>query len=231
MEPSPTSRRVGLSQHSVIDQACKLSELKGIDGWSMRDIAKELSVVPSVLYHYFPNKDALCDAVVDHVCADIAVPDMSLDWKAWFTALARAIRPPLLRYYGMTDRLARGKITPRFLPVLDAAFQKLTEAGFGNQAAFAYAIITNTVINAIGARNLRSVHQTGERHDLTLMLERFKPIMDQSPGLQYIVQTYLEPLSQPANEDQLSDAYFDLITAAILDGVEHVLLPLANTEV
>lgn len=207
-----------------------MSELKGIDGWSMRDIAKKLDVVPSVLYHYFPNKDSLRDEVVDEVCADFVVPDMNLDWKAWFTELAHGIRPILLRYYGVTDRLVRGKVTPQFLPVLDGACQKLTEAGFGNQTAFAYAIITNTVINAIGARNLRSEHQTGERHDLDLMLRRFEPVIDKSPGLRYMVENYLEPLSHPDKEDELSDRYFDLIVASILDGVEHILLPHADND-
>lgn len=228
MEASPTSRRVGLSKQVIIQQAARLSEHKGIDGWSMRDIAKELDVVPSVLYHYFPNKDCLCDAVVDQVCASIAIPDLSLDWKAWFTQLAHGIRPVLLRYYGITERLVRGKITPQFLPVLDAAYQKLDEAGFGNQTAFAYSIITNTAINAIGARNLRSANQTGEPHDLNLMLDRFAPLLDKSPGLRYLVNAYLEPLSHPDQEEQLSDKYFDLIVAVVLDGVEHILLPAAE---
>lgn len=227
MQSSSTSRRAGLSQQVIVDRAVFLSEHNGIDGWSMRDIAKELNVVPSVLYHYFPNKDALCDAVVDRVCADMAVPDGSLEWKAWFTQLAHAIRPVLLRYHGITDRLARGKITEKFLPVLDAACQKLTEAGFGDKTAFAYAIITNTAINAIGARNLRSVNQTGERHDLDAMLQRFEPLMSASPGLSYLVESYLEPLSRPDEENRLSDEYFDLIVAVVLDGVERVLLPRA----
>lgn len=228
MGPSPTSRRVGLTKQAIISQATRMSELRGIDGWSIRDIAKELDVVPSVIYHYFPNKDFLCDEVVDQVCADIAVPDLSLDWKPWFTQLAHNIRPLLLRYHGVTDRLVRGKITRQFLPVLDAAHQKLFEAGFGDQTAFAYAIITNTAINAIGTRNLRSTHQTGERHDLNVMLQRFEPLMEESPGLSYTVKNYLKPLSEPGQEEALSEEYFDLIVAVILDGVEHVLLPRAT---
>ncbi|AKK12092.1 TetR/AcrR family transcriptional regulator [Corynebacterium uterequi] len=228
MGASSTGRRAGLTHQLILDEAVYLSEHQGVDGWTMRDIADRLGVVPSVLYHYFPNKDALCDAVVDHVCADIPLPDEHLQWKDWFTALAHSLRPVLLRYHGITDRFARGKFTPRLLPALDAAFRQLDGAGFGDKSALAYSIITNTVIHTIGARNLRSVHQPGQRHDLTTMLERFEPLADTSPGLRALVDLYLGPLATPELEDRLSAEYFNLVIAAMLDGIEHVLLPQAK---
>lgn len=230
MGTSSTGRRVGLSTELVVKKAVDLSEQKGIDGWTIRDIAKELDVVPSVIYHYFPNKETLCDAVVDNVCTQIEVPDKDLEWKAWFSAMAHSIRPVLLRYYGITDRFTRGKFTEQFLPLLDIAYSKLVEAGFGDKSAWAYTIITNSLMHAIGARNLRSTHQTGERHDLSKMLARFEPMMDKSLGLRAMVNTYIEPLSHPEKEDELSAEYYDLLVESILDGIEHVLLPQAKAD-
>ena len=223
-----TRQRAGLSREAIIDYAVSQTESVGIDGWSMRDIAQGTGVVPSVLYHYFSNKEDLCDAVVERVCADIVLPDGGLGWKEWFTAMAHNMRPVLLRYHGITDRFARGKYTESFLPVLDAGYTKLMEAGFEKKAVLAYVIISNQVLAAISARNLRSDRQRGERHDLGKMLERLTPMMDSSPGLRTMIEDYLAPLSDPSREDDLSDEYYGLVIATVLDGVEHVLKPQQN---
>ena len=82
----------------------------------MRDIARSLDVVPSVIYHYYPQKDDLCDAVVEEVCSTVELPDADLGWKEWFTALLTAYRPVFLRCPGVTDRLAMGRITDPSCP-------------------------------------------------------------------------------------------------------------------
>lgn len=224
MGAGSTERREGPTKRIVVDRAVALSAERGITGWSMRDIAAEVGVVPSVIYHYFPNKEALCDAVVGRVCESIRIPNVDLEWKPWFTALAKAIRPPLMRYCGISDRLIQGKFVAQLLPVLDAAYAKLEEAGFGERSALAYSMIANTLMHAISARNLRSPHRDGERHDLNEMLARFEPMLEESPGLRGIVDDYLEPLSRPGEEDELSEEYYRLLTASVLDGVECTLL-------
>ncbi|MEW6949120.1 TetR/AcrR family transcriptional regulator [Trueperella pyogenes] len=224
MEAVSTGRRAGLSRDLVVEKAVELSSLSGVEGWSVRDIARELEVVPSVIYHYFSNKEAICDAVVDRVCEGIEVPDPDLDWKDWFRCMAHSFRPTLLAYPGITDRFARGKFTKQFLPMLDGAWVKLQEAGFGDNAAVVYTIIANSLIHTIGARNLRALNQTQPRHDLHQMLDRFEPLKAQSVGLANIVSSYLEPLSHPEKEEEMSRKYYDLVLSVILDGVEHTFL-------
>lgn len=107
----------------------------------------------------------------------------------------------------------------------DRAYAKLLEAGFGDDAAIAYTIIANSLMQAVGARNLRSLHQSGERHDLKPMLVRFEPMIGKSVGLLQIVGAYLKPLSHPNHEEDMSEHYYDLVIATVLDGVERVLLP------
>lgn len=207
-----------------MEKAVALSGSVGIDGWSMRDIATDLDVVPSVIYHYFANKEELCDAVVDEVCADLRLPDEGLGWKQWHADMARNIRPVLLRYPGLTDRLARGKFTRNLLPIIDCSYRKFREAGFGEHSAVAFTIFTNSVVHAIGARNMRSDRYKGERHDLQGMLARMEPMLERSEGLRAIVSSYLKPLADPGREDDLSQFYFETVVATILDGLEHVLL-------
>lgn len=50
-------------------------------------------------------------------------------------------------------------------------------------------------------------------------------MMAQSVGLTSIVNSYLEPLSHPDEEEAMSEEYYDLVIDVILDGIEHTLLP------
>lgn len=221
---SPIARRAGLSPERIVDEATALSAEFGLDGWSIRDIAKRLDVVPSVIYHYFPDKEALCDAVVDVVLSTLQLPDPTLPWKEWFTALLQGVRPLLLEYHGITNRLVYGTFPKTSLPMIDTACQKLLDAGFGDRTAVAYSLIVNSAIHAIGSRELRSPKQAKDRHDLREMLDRLNPMAAESPGLRFMIDTYLQPLSQPDRENDMSEEYYRLMIASILNGVEYTLL-------
>lgn len=57
-EPVPDSRRTQL-----LDEAARLFGTKGYAHTSMRDIAAAFGILPGSLYHHFPSKDALFEAV------------------------------------------------------------------------------------------------------------------------------------------------------------------------
>lgn len=219
-----TGRRAGLSPELIVEGALQLAETKGIDGWSVRDVAQRLGVVPSVIYHYYPNKEALCDAVVDRACSEIRLPDDSLRWNEWWKNMALTIRPVLLRYVGITDRLARGKFTSAFLPMVDSGMNKLFEAGFSKNTPLVYSILVNTIIHAIGARNLRSERQQHNRHDMGEMLQRFAGLKGESVALNYMVDNFFEPLSRADHEDEISQKYYETVIDVVLTGIEEVFL-------
>ena len=64
-EEKTTGRRRGLDANKVAEAAKDMAAEKGFDGWRMRDLAKRLDVAPSVIYHYFPNREAVCDAAMN----------------------------------------------------------------------------------------------------------------------------------------------------------------------
>ena len=229
---APTARRAGLSRGAVIDRAVRMSREHGVEGWSMRDIARSLDVVPSVIYHYFPQKDDLCDAVVERVCSTIGLPDADLGWKDWFTALLMAYRPVLLRYPGVTDRLAAGRITESFLPVIDMAMTKLAEAGFGALAPLAYAMIFNVTASTIGMRTMRAqrTRSGGRAYDVSALVRRLSTMTARSEELDIMVRNFFVPLTDEEQGSRISEEYFELIIASLLDGVEHVLLPRAAAQ-
>ena len=228
MKPkAPTARRVGLSREVIVERAAQLSEGRGIEGWSIRDIARSLDVVPSVIYHYFPHKDDLCAAVVETVCATVDVPDGSLNWKQWFTVLLARFRPVLLRYPGVTERLSVGEFGRAFLPIIDAACKKLMEAGFADLTPLAYSMIVNVAMSTISARHRRSPPGRSGQNGTAVVLERLNAMVGESEGLDYLVKNYFEPMSHQDREKRIGEEYYELVIASLLDGIEHVLLPRA----
>jgi AcrR family transcriptional regulator len=49
----------------IYECALSILEREGPQAVSVRRVAKEVSVTPMAIYHYFPSRDALLDAVVD----------------------------------------------------------------------------------------------------------------------------------------------------------------------
>lgn len=226
---SSTARRVGLTPERIIDQAEDLTRRAGIGGWSVRRLAGELDVVSSVIYHYYPTKDEICDAVVERVSTRVQWPDPALEWKEWLTAALLALRPVLLDYHGVAERLMRGEFTHGFVPLIDLAITKLRKAGFGDLAPMACSIIVNSALSAIAARNRRSIKEGPQLHDLDRVLKRMELMAQQSPGMRLMVDQLLAPLNTDEHGDELSDAYFTAVVASLIDGVEHCLLPRATT--
>jgi AcrR family transcriptional regulator len=54
----------------LVEQALDLFIERGYHGIGMREIAQALNVSKSALYHYFPSKDALFEAVIEAVVQD-----------------------------------------------------------------------------------------------------------------------------------------------------------------
>jgi AcrR family transcriptional regulator len=51
------------TKEKIIKKTAKIIAISGIEGMSMRTLAKEVGIAQSVLYHYFPDKDELLKEV------------------------------------------------------------------------------------------------------------------------------------------------------------------------
>jgi len=60
----PSGRHEG-RREEILKVALGLFASKGIEGTGLREIAEPIGVSQPALYHYFPSKDALVDAVID----------------------------------------------------------------------------------------------------------------------------------------------------------------------
>jgi AcrR family transcriptional regulator len=67
-------QRAGLTRAAVLDAARDLLAAAGLDGLTMRALARRLGVAPNAVYSYVPTKNDLVDALLDDLLAGVEVP-------------------------------------------------------------------------------------------------------------------------------------------------------------
>jgi AcrR family transcriptional regulator len=67
--PRPGDGREPLSQTRILATALEIADREGLEGLSFRRLADALGVTPMALYNHFDNKQAVLEAILDHVVA------------------------------------------------------------------------------------------------------------------------------------------------------------------
>lgn len=75
-----------LSHAAIAVAALALIDRDGLDAFSIRKLGGELGCEGMALYWYYPSKDALLDAVVERLMADVAA-QISIEVRDWVGAL------------------------------------------------------------------------------------------------------------------------------------------------
>lgn len=148
------STDVRLTREHIVGTALALVDREGLNALSMRRLGAELGVDPMAVYYHVPNKDALLDAIVEAVMADI---DLSADDPAADPAervlwAARAYRDALLAHTNaLPIVLSRGPRTPDAMRPVEVLIGILRDGGLGPAQAMAgMNAIAATVRGTIG---------------------------------------------------------------------------------
>jgi AcrR family transcriptional regulator len=138
-----TKARTGLSPDDIVDAALALLDREGLDGLTMRGLARELDVGTMTVYGYFRSKDELLDAVIDAGAKRMEPERPAGPWKAQLRELWLSIRQSLAEHPGVIElRFKRPIVSPGALELTEAAMQILRDAGFDSRtAARAYRIL------------------------------------------------------------------------------------------
>ncbi|MEU5903205.1 TetR/AcrR family transcriptional regulator C-terminal domain-containing protein [Micromonospora sp. NPDC047467] len=140
-------RRTPLSRDRILRAAVALADEAGIESLSMRNLAKDLGVVPMALYKHVANKDELLDGMIDVVVAEIDPPAPG-DWKHVVRGRILSARRALLRHPWAPLAIdTRNMATPAVLAYLDSMVGTLRAGGFS-------ADLTHHVMHAMGSRIL-----------------------------------------------------------------------------
>ena len=100
IDTNGATSRDHLTRPRVVAAALAIVDRDGLTGLTMRALGRELEVDPMAVYHWFPNKQAILQGVVEAILSEIAVP---ADWQpaSWQEAeltIAREYRAALMRH-------------------------------------------------------------------------------------------------------------------------------------
>ena len=128
-----------LSRERIVGAALALADAEGLAALSTRRLAAELGVSGPSLYNHFATKDALLDAVVDHVVGEVDLTmweapeggEPSGGWALALLAWARSYRAALVAHPNLVPVLAQGPgRRANALRLADAVFGGLVDAGW-----------------------------------------------------------------------------------------------------
>lgn len=151
MTPPPTERATQhtsaggdgkLTRTRVLSTALEIIDRDGVEGLSMRRLARALGRDPMILYRHAPNKAALLDGVAELVLTQLKVDPADPDWLAQLRTVARNYRQIALAHPHVVPLLVtRPVATPlalrphATLRPLEAILALLTRAGFSGADA------------------------------------------------------------------------------------------------
>jgi AcrR family transcriptional regulator len=92
--------RKPLSAERIAQAALALVDKEGLDGFSFRVLAKKLGCEAMSIYHYYPSKAHLFDAMVEICIAETELQPPGLPWMERLRGLAHAYRATALRHPG-----------------------------------------------------------------------------------------------------------------------------------
>jgi AcrR family transcriptional regulator len=106
----PRAHEFELAADEIVAAAVDIFLEQGLDAVSMRSVAARLGVSPVPLYSRVGNKDALIDAIADHLLSDLAPPHTDAEsWTGYAVRWAQELRNRLRRAHDsrlilVTDR-------------------------------------------------------------------------------------------------------------------------------
>jgi AcrR family transcriptional regulator len=102
----------------------------GFASVSMRQVADELGITATALYHHFRNKDALLDRVAERIYDSVTTPDPALHWTARLRQLMLALEHVHLDYPGLARfLLIRRAHSPAAFRWMESILQVLSDGG------------------------------------------------------------------------------------------------------
>ncbi|MGA5702697.1 TetR/AcrR family transcriptional regulator [Peterkaempfera bronchialis] len=143
---SGPARRTPLNRDRVLRAAVALADRSGSEGFSMRSLAHELSVVPMALYKHVANKEQLLDGMVDVIVGEIGPPVGDADWKSAIRHRILSARRVLLRHPWASRVIeSRTSPTPGVLDYLNSIIGVFRAGGLS-------ADLTHHAMHALGGR-------------------------------------------------------------------------------
>lgn len=135
--------RNSLNRDLVVARALDLADRRGLADLTIRALATECGVKPMAIYHHVANKEAILDAIVDVVFAEVYAPRPGRPWRDELAERSWSMRAALRRHpWALAVMESRRNPGPATLLGHEACLEVLRSAGFSLPAtAHAYAVL------------------------------------------------------------------------------------------
>ena len=129
-----------LTRERIVRTALAIVDRDGLSALSMRRLGTDLGVDPMAVYYHVPNKQALLDAIVEAVMAeiDLGVDDAASPAEERILCAARAYRDAMLAHVNaLPIVMSRGPATPVAMRPVELLIGILRDAGLPPSQAMA----------------------------------------------------------------------------------------------
>ncbi|WP_204058873.1 TetR/AcrR family transcriptional regulator C-terminal domain-containing protein [Microbispora corallina] len=149
---------VPLSRERIIDAALHIADGQGLRRLTMRRLGDALQVEAMAIYHHLPRgKEALMDALAEHVTTVAVDPSGAATWQDRARAWARASRAALLEHPGVLSLALTKPPKGSALIAIGEQIEQLREAGLDGDAAAAVRALRAYVFGSVAVE----VQQSG----------------------------------------------------------------------
>ena len=124
---------MSLSKERIIEEALKLLNEDGLEGVTLRKLAKRLDVYASALYWHFKNKEALvnemAEAILSTELSEIEARKNNEQWQDWLIDIFNRLRKSLLSYKDGGRVVAGAHLSLKMAKISEEAIKTLSNAG------------------------------------------------------------------------------------------------------
>lgn len=149
-----------LTAERVRDEALRLIEEEGLEGFSTRKLGRALGVEAMAIYWYYPSKEALLDAVVEALVSQMEPPEPDGDFIDALRKLAHSYRGIAHSYPAAFPLLATRRFategTYRFL---DGLFTMAHDFGFDDRATARWFRLVSSYCSGVALDELAGIKE------------------------------------------------------------------------
>lgn len=222
--PQPSRQREALTRDAIVTAAVALADADGLQGLSMRNLAKQLGYEVMSLYNHITNKDELLALMVDEVSADIepadiepagAQPESGEEAMAMIRAVAVSARCVLVAHPWATPLWQRVMPGPARIHVMEVLLRLFDEAGLRSDVAhFGFHAVINHVVGYT-LQEQEMMSNFDESDDLDRLAREFLAGVD-ATRFPYMVAHVEQHLAGDTGSS------FELVLDLILDGLTRI---------
>ncbi|MEZ5410065.1 MAG: TetR/AcrR family transcriptional regulator [Acidimicrobiales bacterium] len=148
-----------MSRQRIVEAAVELAEGRGLERFTMRDLAAELGVGTMSIYHHLPDKRALHQAMADHIWSQLVLPAPDAPWDRRLAHLTTQLWEAARRHPALVPLLLTRRFTgPEALPAVEALLAAAADAGFDPpETATCFRILVGFAVGLAQAEVARTV--------------------------------------------------------------------------